>query len=389
MEVQTQRSQPNAMARLYDAALKGDVHSLNNLLQEDALILERCIIERGCYTQSPLHVAAKMGRLEFVKTILKKNLSMCFAHDGDGMTPIHVAAIHGQVGVLETFNRENPQAIREHTKSGETVLHLCVKHNKIDALELLLNCKNELLLNELSEQKRFNSYGLSLASKKNGKNVLVSSKVIKWDKDDVIGRSLEKTKALTAKEALKIENTENRIKDHSNALMVAASVIAAMAFEVSISPPGGFWQEDAPSSEASQLEHQAGTYIQERLNGWVVLVIWNTIALASSLSVILLLIGGLTYSRLFVAVLRFTMWIAVTAIAATYGMILVMSQSDDFAIVPAFVVAGSICLMIILILVHTHKLIVKFVIKRPIFRSCFRKYFCCSCVNDQNALEQP
>uniref|UniRef100_A0A803LBK8 PGG domain-containing protein n=1 Tax=Chenopodium quinoa TaxID=63459 RepID=A0A803LBK8_CHEQI len=367
MEVQTQRSQPNAMARLYDAALKGDVHSLNNLLQEDALILERCIIERGCYTQSPLHVAAKMGRLEFVKTILKKNLSMCFAHDGDGMTPIHVAAIHGQVGVLETFNRENPQAIREHTKSGETVLHLCVKHNKIDALELLLNCKNE----------------------KNGKNVLVSSKVIKWDKDDVIGRSLEKTKALTAKEALKIENTENRIKDHSNALMVAASVIAAMAFEVSISPPGGFWQEDAPSSEASQLEHQAGTYIQERLNGWVVLVIWNTIALASSLSVILLLIGGLTYSRLFVAVLRFTMWIAVTAIAATYGMILVMSQSDDFAIVPAFVVAGSICLMIILILVHTHKLIVKFVIKRPIFRSCFRKYFCCSCVNDQNALEQP
>ncbi|XP_021743993.1 ankyrin repeat-containing protein BDA1-like [Chenopodium quinoa] len=132
------------MARLYDAALKGDVHSLNNLLQEDALILERCIIERGRYTQSPLHVAAKMGHLDFVKTVLEANSTMRFAHDEDGMTPVHVAAIHGKIDVLETFHSEEPQAIRELTKSGETVLHLCVKHNQMEALLLLLNHKDEI-----------------------------------------------------------------------------------------------------------------------------------------------------------------------------------------------------------------------------------------------------
>ncbi|XP_048495742.2 ankyrin repeat-containing protein ITN1 [Beta vulgaris subsp. vulgaris] len=150
--------------RLYDAALGGDVPSLLELLRDDPLILDRCIIEKSCrFVQSPLHVATNHGHLEFIKEILchkaelaeeldqskrwsplhiasakghleilkellAVNSSMCFVRDQDGRNVIHVAAMNGQIQVLGVLLRAKPQAARERTTDGETVLHLCVKH---------------------------------------------------------------------------------------------------------------------------------------------------------------------------------------------------------------------------------------------------------------------
>ncbi|XP_021743992.1 uncharacterized protein LOC110710038 [Chenopodium quinoa] len=185
----------------------------------------------------------------------------------------------------------------------------------------------------------------------------------KWPNGDEIGPALENAKALRAKDTQKIKKREKQVKDQSNALMVAASVIAAMAFEFCVSP-------------SDRSLH---------------LLVSNTIALASSLSVIILLIGGLPYSRIFVRVLRITMWIAVSAIAMTYITSIRMLADYRWSTLLVTLMYTSVVwssVMAILILTHTHNFLFNFVINHPTLRSFFSNYLCCACVNDEKAVEQ-
>jgi len=165
--------------RLYDAAIEGNVPSLLSLLEEDPLILDRSCIEKSSrFNQSPLHVAANFGHLEFameilrriprmaeeldhtqrlsplhvssmnghleiVKALLAVNPSMCLARDQDGRNPVHVATIKGQIHVLVELLRTKPQAVREQTHAGETALHLCVKHGQLEALKFLVHVMDD------------------------------------------------------------------------------------------------------------------------------------------------------------------------------------------------------------------------------------------------------
>lgn len=162
---------------LYEASLLGDVASLIQLIQEDALILDRTIIISAKTTFSdgsinPLHIAAMRGHLEFARVILKNkpelaskadsqgfcplhwasvatNIDMvrellraqpsvCLSTDSDGRTPLHLAAMEGRVEIMKELLQWEPKAIEVVLYGGETILHLCVKHGRLEALKLLL-----------------------------------------------------------------------------------------------------------------------------------------------------------------------------------------------------------------------------------------------------------
>ncbi|XP_039027302.1 ankyrin repeat-containing protein At5g02620-like [Hibiscus syriacus] len=170
--------------RLYNACLEGSKSSLLNLLQEDALLLDRFIT--GRYPETPLHVASMLGHLEFVdeiltrkpelakevdsrkssplhlaaakghlqvaKSLLQVDPDMCLVCDVDGRNPIHIAAMKGHLGLLRELVDARPWAARVLMEQGETVLHACVRCNQLDALRLLvervsdhefLNSKND------------------------------------------------------------------------------------------------------------------------------------------------------------------------------------------------------------------------------------------------------
>ncbi|GAA0161296.1 homeodomain transcription factor [Lithospermum erythrorhizon] len=156
--------------RLYEAAVKGDVNALQELIQQDELILDR--VSLTSFNETPLHVAVIKGHLNFAKEILKHNpqLSndldsrkssplhmaalkgdlemlkllvrvdpgMCLAGDKDGRNPIHLASMKGRVEVLKWLVRTRPQAAFEKTNKGETILHLCVKYNQLEALKFVV-----------------------------------------------------------------------------------------------------------------------------------------------------------------------------------------------------------------------------------------------------------
>jgi len=132
--------------------------------------------------------------------------------------------------------------------------------------------------------------------------------------DMQIWLSLQRAKALRAKVALKPRNRHRIwLENQRNALMIVASLIATMAFQVGVNPPGGFWQDDNDGHHAGfsvMADKDKGSYHN--------LLILSSIGLVSSLSVILLLISGLPCRRLFVSILMITMWIALSATLLTY-----------------------------------------------------------------------
>ncbi|XP_058193010.1 ankyrin repeat-containing protein ITN1-like isoform X1 [Rhododendron vialii] len=158
--------------RLYQACLSGSVPALDALIEEDQLILDR-VSSLTCFSDdtplhvaalrghldftkallarkpklateldslrcSPLHLASAEGHVEIVRELLRVNTDVCIARDQDGRIPLHLAVMKGRVEVILELLRAEPESIHEKLSRGETVLHLCVKYNRQEAFKTLV-----------------------------------------------------------------------------------------------------------------------------------------------------------------------------------------------------------------------------------------------------------
>lgn len=123
--------------------------------------------------------------------------------------------------------------------------------------------------------------------------------------------------------ALKHKHTDWLGRKRS-ALMVVASLIATVAFQTGITPPGGVWQDGLTvDNDGNPVEkpHAAGTSVMAYTNSFQYgqFMIFNTIAFLASLSIILLLVSGLPIKRRrWMWIQMVIMWIAITAQVLTY-----------------------------------------------------------------------
>ncbi|ESQ39106.1 hypothetical protein EUTSA_v10001799mg [Eutrema salsugineum] len=157
--------------RLFDVTLTGDVTTLELLLQEDPLLLERLSLSspenplhvsalagKAAFTReilrhkpglalepnqqglSPLHIASASGEIEVVRELLSivRKRDLCFLKDKDGLIPLHCAAQRGRIEVIKELVSSFPESLEEVTASLETALHVAVKNNQIEATKLLL-----------------------------------------------------------------------------------------------------------------------------------------------------------------------------------------------------------------------------------------------------------
>ncbi|OVA19796.1 Ankyrin repeat [Macleaya cordata] len=157
--------------RLFDAAQTGNLQVLNELLTVDRLILQK--VSLGPISETPLHVAALAGQIEFAKEIIRRRpefakelnkdgfspihlasangyveivkelltqvgSSLCVLKDIEGRTALHCAVLKGRIDVIEVLISAYSECIREVTPRNETVLHLAVKNNQFEALKGLL-----------------------------------------------------------------------------------------------------------------------------------------------------------------------------------------------------------------------------------------------------------
>ncbi|KAJ9688026.1 hypothetical protein PVL29_013985 [Vitis rotundifolia] len=419
--------------RLYEASVTGSVNSLKRLMAKDPLTLARAAVT--CFNETPLHVAAMLGHLDFasylltrkpdmtmaldlrgrsplhlasangyvemVNILLSANPDACLIRDEDGRTPLHLAVMKGEVEVTRMLVGARPQVTRYKLAQGETILHSAVKQNRLGALKLLVELVGEVesvnskddygntVLHTATALKQYETAKYLVERPEmevnavNG-NGFTALDIIQHMPRDLKGMEireyLAKAGALSSRNmpalpgighefmresgiTMVIENPqtpppaaaavlteakaprplrgrEMKIRENTkewkmkkrDALMVAATLIAGMAFQAAVNPPGGVWGEEKDAGNGKKI--LAGTSIMAHNypEGYRLFMACNAVSFVASLSIVFLVVSGVPFvkRRILMWLLMIIMWITLTFMALTYMFsILAVAPSND------------------------------------------------------------
>ncbi|KAM7503241.1 hypothetical protein LguiB_002145 [Lonicera macranthoides] len=329
---------------LLEASMSGNTDTLETLIQNDRLILDRVLATS--FNENPLHIAALRGHLDFVRILLyhkrelanalddfrrsplhlasgggyieivheliKVNPEVCRFRDQDGKIPLHFAAFQEHEEIMKVLIQAKPGVLKEIFENKETLLHFCVKHNRIKALKVLVeslvvigdrpfvNTKDDCgntILHVAIIKKQFQTINYLLSEVGIDGNALTQNGFTALDLLDLYPRDFDIMKIqeiLTGanirrandrigtsppSSSVIIPRNNNRVKqfilmiwkdllksepgwfeEARGNLMVSATVIASMAFQAAVNPPGGVWQESS-SGKKEDDPHMAGSSI--------------------------------------------------------------------------------------------------------------------------------
>ncbi|KAH7859470.1 hypothetical protein Vadar_001513 [Vaccinium darrowii] len=88
---------------LCDAALRGDVGSLKEIIAKDEYILDKILVG-GFKGKNPLHVAMSTGQREFVVQLLTTKPELAEVLDTKVGTALHIASSKGHLEIVEPFS---------------------------------------------------------------------------------------------------------------------------------------------------------------------------------------------------------------------------------------------------------------------------------------------
>ncbi|KAL2902076.1 Ankyrin repeat-containing protein BDA1 [Bienertia sinuspersici] len=139
----------HGMDILFQAALRGDVEELHELLAKSPLILYQVSFLSA---QNPLHFASAAGHLDFARKILELKPEFARQLNEDGYSPIHFASANGHIDIVREIIKVDSNICRLEGGDGRTPLHLTVLGGRIDVIsEMLATCEG--CLKDLTMQK--------------------------------------------------------------------------------------------------------------------------------------------------------------------------------------------------------------------------------------------
>ncbi|KAI3902142.1 hypothetical protein MKW92_008551 [Papaver armeniacum] len=258
---------------LHEAAMHGYVDFALVILDRDPRLAME-VDSQGC---TPLHLAStEYNNAKMVGALINANPNACAVPDQNGGTPLHLAAMRDQVKIMDLLIDERPEAIHQRLlNTNETILHLCVKHNKFRAMKKLVDY---LVANRATPLPN-NAPRIFLNSIDNGGNTILHLaaqmkriEMLKFlIKSDVtrVDINIRNSEGVTALQMLdrnemndigitcydyhttsdlrhqSTTSSNEWLKERLNTIMIVAALIAGVAFQAVINPPGGVFQEDS------------------------------------------------------------------------------------------------------------------------------------------------
>ncbi|KAH7857261.1 hypothetical protein Vadar_010659 [Vaccinium darrowii] len=302
---------------LHLAALRGNLDFTKALLSQKPELA----IELDSLRCSPLHLASAGGHVEVVQELLRVNTDVCVARDQDGRIPLHLAAMKGRVEIIQELLEAKPNSIHEKLSGGETVLHLCVKYNKLEALKTLVryvqNNSMESLLNSRDDDGNTILHLAQALKQMDTIEYLLGIKSVKDHANNSpccceAGVILSGCISGFWTKYIKVDRVWlQEVRGH---LLMAATLTATMAYQSILSPPGGVWQENS-------FPHKAGHAILDKSeNGaYKVYLVITTIVLVASLCTIMLTLTGFPIgNKLVTWLLIFTVYVTIGCMASAY-----------------------------------------------------------------------
>ncbi|KAI3888364.1 hypothetical protein MKW92_006680 [Papaver armeniacum] len=286
---------------LHIAVMSGDVEFAAKILSKEPDLA----LKEDTQGMTPLHLASTRTSLRMVRLLLKDKPGACTVQDQDGRTPLHIASMKNRVEIMKVLMEEGlPEAIHlRNDQNGETILHFCIKCNtNLKTIKLLA----EYLVpaqppypNSISINSKDNDDNtiLHLAAKMGNMkiiNYLLLKSNVRIDINVINKTGLRALNMLSQAERNNLEfgyhvcdehhksktlskkGDSEGLKERVNVLMVVATLIAGIAFQAVMNPPGGVWQDDSkvdsgtdPVTFAYYLQHMFGSSISGGLDRYI------------------------------------------------------------------------------------------------------------------------
>ncbi|KAL1546519.1 ankyrin repeat-containing protein BDA1-like [Salvia divinorum] len=128
--------------KVTDAAVKGDVDELHNLMKDDPFLLYSAALRDG---DTPLHIACIGGHLEFVREMLLLAPEFASELNRDGLSPLHIASARGDVEIVRELLKLGSHVWLAKGREGRIPLHSAVAKGRARViLELLSACSDSI-----------------------------------------------------------------------------------------------------------------------------------------------------------------------------------------------------------------------------------------------------
>ncbi|ESQ42995.1 hypothetical protein EUTSA_v10015398mg [Eutrema salsugineum] len=349
-----------------------EVHAKSMIELRNALISS--INSKG---DTPLHLAASLGHTSILIWMLEsielhnacetKALEvpkLSEMRNNDGLTPLHCAAMNGSVEILRVFLDKFPSSFYSVTlEKKETVFHVAARHKKDEAFifmaksdklgQLLyqLDVEGNTVLHaaasvgsidlvkyiiketevKVTTKNKKGFVAVDLLNKDDGDFLQLFTALMMCDLEIVIERppspremgnfdSQEVDDLKLQKEIVRVKSSPNKkfemqleaLQSARNTLTIVAVLIASVTFTCGINPPGGVYQETSSIGKSTAA----------RTLAYMIFTISNSIALFTSVSMVVLLVSIIPYKQesllKFLIIAHRMMWVAVGAMASAY-----------------------------------------------------------------------
>ncbi|KAK3040402.1 hypothetical protein RJ639_026807 [Escallonia herrerae] len=301
---------------LHLAVMKGRGDVIRELVSAQEQVT-RYTLDRG---ETILHLCVKHNHLEALKRLMELDGvgdDLANAQDDNGNTILHSATALKQMETMKYLLREPPVVrVNALNANGFTALdviqHMPRDIKSVDIRDLLVTA-GALRAIDLSPVSRATNPATRGDDHDHG---IRTSRRSRWRKP-AWWKKIRKV----MKNCLKRQHPW--LEKKYEALLVAATVIAAMAYQAVLSPPGGLWQDDetVDLGNNQNITFYAGTSLMAAHFPWIYVIFcfFNTSSFVAALSVVFLLVSGIPLKRrIFAWVLMGIMWVAITFMAVAY-----------------------------------------------------------------------